>query len=256
MIHEYGVPGTTIRMPVFRGDKKDRYVHIYFNEFRAAAEKAELLKKIDSMTDYLERHQGKAIHPDGSYKHYFDLIYYHPGDKDEVFQAYTPKDKVIEEEMKLCGYFCIITSEQMDAKEALLLYKSRDDSEKLFRGDKSYLGNRAQRVETIEPFESKILIEFVALIIRSKIYTSLIEQMKEDHKRYNYMTVPAAVRELEKIEIIRYGDGNYRLDHAVTKTQKEILKAFDIDERKVRDRIKSLSVKLSYLDGRHKRSTE
>ena len=30
----------------------------------------------------------------------------------------------------------------MYAKEALLLYKNRDDSKKLFRGDKSYLGEK------------------------------------------------------------------------------------------------------------------
>ena len=39
------------------------------------------------------------------------------------------------------GYFVIVTSKQMTAEEALELYKSRDVSEKLFRGDKSYLGN-------------------------------------------------------------------------------------------------------------------
>ena len=135
----------------------------------------------------------------------------------------------------------------MEAKDALLLYKSRDDSEKLFRGDKSYLGERAERVYTSESFESKIFIEFVALIIRSGIYTSLIEEMKEEGKRYNYMTVPAAIRELEKIEMIRYASGDYHLDHAITKTQKEILKAFDIDERIVKEKIKSLSVQLSYM---------
>ena len=34
------------------------------------------------------------------------------------------------------------------------------------------------------------------------------------------------IRELEKIEMIRQADGVYRLDHAVTKTQKVILSAF------------------------------
>ena len=43
------------------------------------------------------------------------------------------------------------------------------------------------------------------------------------------MNVPAAVRELEKIEMIRQTDGEYRLDHAVTATQKTILKAFKMD---------------------------
>ena len=48
------------------------------------------------------------------------------------------KSEVVERELELCGYFCIVTSEEMTAREALTLYKSRDDSEKLFRGDKSY----------------------------------------------------------------------------------------------------------------------
>ena len=51
---------------------------------------------------------------------------------------------------------------------------------------------------------------------------------RTDHKR-NYMTVPAAIRELEKIEMIRQNSGEYRLDHAVTATQKAILKAFQMD---------------------------
>ena len=38
-----------------------------------------------------------------------------------------------------------------------------------------------------------------------------------------YMTVPAAIRELEKIEMVRRNNGVYKLDHAVTKTQKIIL---------------------------------
>ena len=34
------------------------------------------------------------------------------------------------------------------------------------------------------------------------------------------------VAELEKIELIRQSDRGYRMDHAVTAAQKEILKAF------------------------------
>ena len=53
--------------------------------------------------------------------------------------------QVIDEEIALCGYFVIITSEKMDAADALDLYKSRDASEKLFREDKTFLGNRTMR---------------------------------------------------------------------------------------------------------------
>ena len=177
---------------------------------------------------------------------YFDLVYWHEGQEDQVLQAVVPRTSVIDEAVRLCGYFTIITSQKMTAKEALFLYKSRDASEKLFRGDKSYLGDKAVRVHSTESTRAKIFIEFVALIVRNRIYTALCDEMeKTDHKR-NYMTVPAAIRELEKIEMIRYGNDVYRLDHYITKTQKAILKAFDIDSKDVKARINDLSMRLGY----------
>ena len=59
-----------------------------------------------------------------------------------------------------------------------LSWKSRDASEKLFRGDKSYLDERNMRVFQDEATHSKILIEFVALIITNKICTCLKDMMK------------------------------------------------------------------------------
>ena len=43
------------------------------------------------------------------------------------------------------------------------------------------------------------------------------------------MTVPAALKELEKIEMIKSSDNTYRIDHAVSATQKAILKAFGMN---------------------------
>lgn len=61
------------------------------------------------------------------------------------------------------------------------------------------------------------------------------------------MTVPAAIRELEKIEMVRLGDGVYRLDHAVTATQKEILSAFGLDEDFVKQEADRLREELRKL---------
>ena len=49
------------------------------------------------------------------------------------------------------------------------------------------------------------------------------------------MTVPAAIRELEKIELIRQSDRGYRMDYAVTAAQKEILKSISYDSGKCQD---------------------
>ena len=60
------------------------------------------------------------------------------------------------------------------------LYKGRDASEKLFRGDKTYLGNQCMRVYSSESMEAKIFVEFVALIIRNRIYSYLKKELQND----------------------------------------------------------------------------
>ena len=131
----------------------------------------------------------------------------------------------------------------MTVAQALDLYKGMDASEKLFRGDKSYRGNRSFGVHTNESVHAKIFIEFVALIIRNRFYSCLKEQMQKSGRK-NYMTVPAAIRELEKIELIRQSDRGYRMDHAVTAAQKEILKAFNMTAENVRTQAAAINEEL------------
>lgn len=66
-------------------------------------------------------------------------------------------------------------------------------------------------------------------------------------KKKNYMTVPAAIKELDKIEMVRQADGVYRLDHAVTATQKDILQAFNVSAANVRKEAAVLSTRLAAL---------
>ena len=174
-------------------------------------------------------------------------VYWHEGKADQKLQFVRERKDVISKEIKLCGYFAIVTSGEMTAEQALDLYKSRDCSEKLFRGDKSYLGEQAMRVYGDEPMHAKIFIEFVALIVRNKIYTCLKDRMKELKKRKNYMTVPASLKELNKIEMIRQADGVYRLDHAVTATQKDILQAFNMTAAMVKKEAAGLGKTLAAM---------
>ena len=174
----------------------------------------------------MKKHRNEVIQFGAGFEHYYNLHY---NEENSVFQFPEDRTDVIERENNLSGYFYIITSENITAKEALLLYKNRDASEKLFRGDKSYLGNKSLRIYGDSAAESKIFIEFIALIIRNRIYNCLKDEWMKLEKRPNYMTVPEAMKELEKIEMVRLTDNKYRLDHAVTATQKTILKAFGMD---------------------------
>ena len=144
------------------------------------------------------------------------------------------KKEVVEQELQLCGYFCIVTSEKMTAAEALIQYKGRDISEKLFSADKTFIGSNSMRTHTARALSAKIFVEFIALIVRNRIYNLLKETMLRLESRQNYLTVPNAIRELEKIEMVRRNSGLYRLDHAVTKKQKIILSSFGMSEEDIR----------------------
>nr|WP_300820009.1 hypothetical protein [uncultured Acetatifactor sp.] len=161
---------------------------------------------------------------------------------------------MIQQKINSCGYFVIATSKNMTVGEALELYKSRDASEKLFRGDKPYLGNKGLRVQSDGAAGAKKLIEFTALIVRCRIHTLLKDEMERLEKSPNYMTVPAAICELEKIEMVRQTDGIYRTDYAVTATQKAILRAFDIDADYVRQEAGKLSKILAKYEERENRN--
>ena len=64
------------------------------------------------------------------------------------------------------------------------------------------------------------------------------------------MTVPAAMRELEKIEMTRRNGNEYQLDFALTKTQKAILRSFGLDEEEVKKRTAAYSERLRTVDDR------
>lgn len=233
-IRDYKVSGITVQRQLYPSDKEKRYFHIYYNDRKKSSEREHFEANIDRMAEVLRKYEGTQYRPQGAFTKYFDIIYHHEGQPEEKFMYGRELHEVINEEIRLCGYFVIITSEKMTAEEALELYKGRDASEKLFRGDKSYLGNRTFRTHTDESTQAKIFVEFVALILRNRLHTYLRKQRVANGNRQNYMNVPAAIRELEKIEMVRLHDQNYHLAHGVTATQKEILKAVGMTAANIR----------------------
>lgn len=228
-IRSYRVYGTTVTAKLYDDDTQERYFHIYYNPGKQAGEREYLEQRIEKLSEFLKKREGTTEKFGPTYQHYFHLHY----DKKGTFLGGDERVDVVEQELKLCGYFCIITSAEMKASQALIQYKGRDISEKLFRSDKTFIGSKSERTPSSQSMSSKIFIEFIALIVRNRIYNLLRENMLRMDAKYNYMTVPAAIRELEKIEMVRRTGKTYRLDHAVTKTQKVILSSFGLDETNI-----------------------
>ena len=239
-VKAYDVSGITVKHKLYESDRNPRYFHLFHSDEKQTGERTALKVKLERMAALMDRYKGKLVMVPENYNQYFDVLY----DQDGIFLALKEKEEVIERELKLCGYFVIVTSKKMTAEEAITLYKGRDVSEKLFRGSKSYLGSKSLRVHSNESATAKIFIEFVATIIRNRMYTLLKAEMVNNNRKANYMTVPAALRELEKIEMTRMGDGKYRLSHAVTATQKAILKAFRLEAADIKNKTNQINEQL------------
>lgn len=67
---------------------------------------------------------------------------------------------------------------------------------------------KIKRIYSNESMEAKIFVEFVALIIQNRIYTYL-KQEQESETIQNFPMVPAMLRELKKIEMIKMKDKEY-----------------------------------------------
>ena len=120
-IREHKVSGITRTGKLFPSDEKKRYFHIYYSDGKKAGERERFEAKIDQMAAVLQKCERKKLPQNlkASYKKYFIFNYMNEGKKDEKFMYAEEDDEVINQDIQLCGYFVLVTSEKMTAAEAL-----------------------------------------------------------------------------------------------------------------------------------------
>lgn len=107
-IRDYKVSGITVKKQLYPSDEKERYFHIFYNDRKRSSEHEAIEAKIDCMAECLHKHEGTKYEiKGGGFARYFDLIYYNKGKQDEKFMYGRELHDVINEEIRLCGYFVI-----------------------------------------------------------------------------------------------------------------------------------------------------
>ena len=240
-IAEHEVYGTTLKKKLFDEDKT-RYFHVFYDDVRAAKEREEYLRRLSRMEEALQKKVEKKLSRKeelGSYEKYYLLKF----DENGYLLSYKRRDSIIQKELDRLGYFVLISSEKMSASEALSKYRDRDGVEKLFRTIKSLLGMDTFRVHETSSMEGKCFLAFLSAIIWNEMYLAM-KPLKTQEKDRKHYTVPAMMKEMEKIFVTKDPKGNYRRKYALTSRQKKILKAFDLEEKDLNSYIKELSPSL------------
>ena len=126
-IDRYDVYGTTVKRFFMRGRHEKRNFHIYYSDGKAYSEKLEIKQRIRRLKKYLDSCVGIECVPFGpEIRKYFHLNYEKDGKTLKLAEENT---SAVEKELSLAGYFAIVSSDNMTAREVIELYKSRDASE-------------------------------------------------------------------------------------------------------------------------------
>ena len=156
--------------------------------------------------------------------------YYKLEFEDGLLKNYSIKSAEIDDITKNYGFFVIVTSKEMTAKEAIDIYRNRDVVEKLFRMIKTELGYNTFRVYDDKSVISKTFLIFIATIVRCELKNKLTKLYEKDKKTY---TINSSVRLLDQIEITKNSKDKYVLKYATTAKQKNVLSALNIKEHDI-----------------------
>lgn len=235
---EKNVYGMTVRDKLYADDKEDSCIHVFYDPRREVNEKQEFMELLKDWEEQLKEGISRKDLDERAgrkFARYFDLEL-----SGGAVTGYQMNPENIREHLNMLGCFTICTTETMSAKEALSIYRGRDAVEKLFESIKREMGAKKLRVHETDSLNTKVFVLFIAAIIRSQIFFRL-KDLKIEEKDKKRCTVPAMIRELDKIIAISDENYNYKRRRSLTPVQKKILKKFEIKETDIDRFIKNIN---------------
>lgn len=208
---------------------KSYHAHIFFNEKVELDQRQSLMKKIIEIEAKVI--QNKTF---GTLK---IARLFKEGNIAKPYQGYYKWNKTtkklernsraIKARIAKLGYFIIATNRNDFGKEDILFnYRNKDQVEKTFNVLKNEINENRLRVHSQYNADAKLFVDFLALIIQSEIIR--VMRKKNLFKLY---TVKELLFELKKIKRTQM-DGQTIISE-ISKKQKLILKAFEIDVDKI-----------------------
>lgn len=206
-------------------------LYIYLNTKSASEEESMLYTHIDKLEEELEaKMKGASL---ARYNKYYDVK---KGKEIEV-QSFERNHEKITQAIRLAGMICLLSNEdKMTEEDALCIYSRRDIIEKAFDSIKNELDSDRFLTHTEETTQGKSFASFLALIL----WSDLMNQARQN-KTVGEKTLERLLEVMKKVKRVEYKDSCSLLE-PLTKKQKEILAAFQIDQDEFIHRILSTKV--------------
>lgn len=201
------------------GPAKHRcYVHIYYNAERAASDFDKFTRKLLALKEELVTGKLNDDHQK-LYDRYF-VIKETPrrGRKVDFNDAEIQKHR-----KRYSGFFCIISNKSKSASDSLETYRAKDVVENSFDDLKNHLDMKRLRVHCSAAMDSRLFLQFLALI-----YASDIRLTTKRSDKLKNLTVREVMEQMETLSRIKYSNRYGQVYTETTPLQRQIMEAFGI----------------------------
>jgi transposase len=199
-------------------DKRRIYMHLYYNAARAAEEFDSFTKKLLTLKQTFN--DGLSTKNDiEKYERYFIIT-----DTPKRGLKIAFNDAEIQKHRKrYAGFFCILSTHLKDPCEALRIYRRKDAVENCFDDLKNQLDMKRLRVHGSAAMDSRIFLQFLALII-----ISALRKTARTDKTLKNMSTREIIESMETLVQIKYQDRYGQLHTEISPLQRKILDIFNI----------------------------
>ncbi len=202
---------------------------VYFDEKKKAEQSTKFYKELLEIEEKLseagfkEKEEVENYLPDQfkKWKKYLGVV------KTADRYAIRRKHKAINEAVDRMGKLVLLSNYRIGVKEAIRLYRNKDEIEKFFDNMKNDLSCNRLRVHTTEAAQGRIFLSYISLIL----YSWINKKMRQG-KLFKDYTVQEVMYELKKIKHVQLAKKKNFITE-LSKKQKEIFKRFGIDLPKV-----------------------
>jgi len=195
------------------------YVHVYYNAEHAANNYDAFTRKLIALK--AELLSGKPLQAHEKLYDRYLIIKKTPkrGLSIEFNDA-----EILKFRKRYSGFFCIISNKIKQANEALSVYRGKDIVENCFDDLKNHLDMKRLRVHSSEAMDSRLFLQFLALI-----YVSEIRQVTKANDPLKYLSVREVMEHMESLSEIKVVGKNNRMLTETSPLQRQILEAFEVE---------------------------
>lgn len=199
-------------------DRRRVYLHIYYNARNAAVEFDRFTRKLLMYKEEVEFRKRVKEHEES----YARFLIIKETPKRGLRVSFNDEE-VQKSRKRYIGFFCILTSAIKDPMDTLSVYRAKESVENSFDDLKNQLDMKRLRIHTSAAMDSRIFIQFLALILICRI-----RNISKKDKILKNLTVREIMEHMETLVKIKFSGRYGQLYTETDPMQRRIMDVFEL----------------------------